>query len=59
MNRSWFALAVLVVSVTLVGCGGSGATGVSAEKDEVAKWVEDNPTPLVESDAGELDFSSE
>ncbi|EMI15543.1 secreted protein [Rhodopirellula maiorica SM1] len=50
MKRSWFAVAAIVVSFSLVGCDDSGVAKVEAEKEEIAKWVEENPTPLVTDD---------
>lgn len=59
MIRTWFALGALAMLISFAGCGGSKEAGVSVEKDELAKYMEENPlVPMGEDDA-DLDLSSE
>jgi hypothetical protein len=42
-----FALAIWIVSVAFVGCGGRDSAKPAIDKDELAKWVEQNPQPIL------------
>jgi len=54
MVRQLFALMALTVSMTLAGCGGSNAPSLTAEKDELARWAEENPQEPLKGDEDEF-----
>lgn len=39
----------------LVGCGGSSSPEVPADQDEIARYVQENPESLEESDGSGID----
>lgn len=45
LDFKWATLSAFLMTICLIGCGGSSEPEVMTDQDELSEWVANNPAP--------------